>query len=75
MLDPNDNVEDISCNEYLNILLDDRAITIDGETYDINDITDQINDEGKSEFIEAILFGEEVQVRELYIKTIKEVQG
>ncbi len=75
MLNPNDNAEDISCTEYLNILMDDRPISIDGELYDIADITKQIDEDSKDEFIEAVLFGDDVQVRELYIQTIKEIMG
>lgn len=73
MLSPYDNQEQTSALEFLDILMDDRAISIDGETYDIEDITDRIDDEKAKEFLEASLFGDEVQVREIYIQAIKEL--
>lgn len=70
MLNPNDNTEDISANEMLIILLDDRAIHIDGKYYNLTDITGRLNNALAREYCEAILCGDGVQVRELYIQTI-----
>ena len=46
---------------------------MEGELYDIADVTERIDEDDKNDFISASLFGEETKVREIYIKTIQEL--
>jgi hypothetical protein len=68
-----DEPDQLSANEMLVILLDGRAIHIDGEYYDLSDITYELNNVIAQEFCEAVLCGGSVQIREIYIKTIQEM--
>ena len=73
MLNPSDNAEDISATEYLNLLIDNQSININGKFYDQFDITKEISMDVKDELMELILNGGINQVREIYIKTIAEL--
>jgi hypothetical protein len=68
-----DEPEQLSANEILVLLLDDRPVLINGEHYELNCVTCELEDEAARELCESILLGDDAKVRELYIKTIQEM--
>jgi hypothetical protein len=70
-----DEPEQLSATEVLFMLTEGHCIYIDGELCNLFDVTSKIEVESLRRFAEDMLINDDVQVqiRELYIKTIQEL--
>ena len=70
-----DDPEQLSANEVLLLLIEDHCIYIGGELCELCDVTSKIEVESLKRITEDTLIndGVQMQLRELYIKTIKDM--
>ena len=68
-----DDPEQLSANEILVLLLDLHSVYIGGELCYLSDVTDEIKIDSLRSLAESVLPGDDHQIREIYIKTIREM--